>query len=286
MKKILILALLFLSTACYSQISVTTIIVPFPPGGSYDILGRKFAQFAQIKTGRPFVVENISGAGGNIGVSKFLNSRPNTLLITSSSLYLAINNKEFNLEDFRPIAILAEAPFFLAVNKLQQFTCEKLKYSTDHYFLGSAALMTEVIAKIISSKYPNIENIPYKAVKQSTVDLIGGRINGAITTSTNDIIDPLIPLANSSNRTVNGVPSFNDCLGIANTPQGDFVLITNTTSDDAFIKDTNTLALEFLKDRDIQAYYQENSMSSDSTKLKDVRSTVKSHLDVWKRVIK
>jgi len=284
MKKFLVLLLVMLPTVCWGQ---TTIIVPFAPGGSYDILGRKFAQFAQIKTGRPFVVENISGAGGNIGVSKFLNSRPNTLLITSSSLYLAINNKEFNLEDFRPIAILAEAPFFLAVNKLQQFTCEKLKYSTDHYFLGSAALThTEVIAKIISSKYPNIENIPYKAVKQSTVDLIGGRINGAITTSTNDIIDPLIPLANTSNRTVNGVPSFNDCLGIANTPQGDFLLITNTTSDDAFIKDTNTLALEFLKDRDIQAYYQENSMSSDSTKLKDVRSTVKSHLDAWKRVIK
>ena len=61
MKKFIILALLFLSTACYSQISVTTIIVPFTPGGSYDILGRKFAQFAQIKTGRPFVVENIPG---------------------------------------------------------------------------------------------------------------------------------------------------------------------------------------------------------------------------------
>ena len=285
MKKILILLLVVLSSVCYAQ-TTTTIIVPSGAGGSVDILARKFAKFAELKTNKPFIVENIGGAGGSIGVSKFLKSRPNSLMITSSSWYLSIINNEFSLVDFKPVAILAEAPFFLITNKSQQLTCERLRASKSHYFLGHGGGVTEIVSTVISSKYPNIESIPYKSVKQSTVDLYGNQINATIITSTNDIIDPLVPVANTTSRTVNGVPSFAECLKIKTDLTGNFILITNAASDRAFIENTQTLASEFVKDPDTQNYYKENSFYNSSADFKNTNATVDGQIKKWKKVTK
>jgi tripartite-type tricarboxylate transporter receptor subunit TctC len=257
MIKQFIAILLLSSPICYSQ---TTIIVPTTAGGAVDSLTRKFAKFAELKSGKSFVIENLGGAGGNIGIERFLKSKPNSLMITSSSWYLSINSGRFSLGDFKPITILAEAPFFLAVNKTQNLTCDRLK-SNSKYFLGSATLShTEIIAKMISEKYPTIENIPYKAVKPATMDLLGNHINAVIIGSSTDIVDPLTILANSTDKRVNDIPTFNECLGINNPITMDFLLIANNTSDTKFIDSIRTLATEFSKDTEIQKYYQENIM--------------------------
>ena len=283
MKKIVILLLVLLSPICHGQ---TTIIVSSGAGGSVDILARKFAKFAELKTNKPFIVENIGGAGGSIGVSKFLKSRPNSLMITSSSWYLSIVNNEFSLEDFKPVAVLAEAPFFLVTNKTQNLTCEKLRTSDKHYFLGHGGGVTEIVSKIVSSKYPNIEDIPYKSVKQSTVDLHGNQINATIITSTNDIIDPLVPLANTTSRQVNGIAPFADCLNIKTDLTGNFILVTNAASDAAFVANTQTLAAEFVKDPDTQNYYKENSFYNSSADFKNTNATVDGQIKKWKKVTK
>jgi tripartite-type tricarboxylate transporter receptor subunit TctC len=260
MLKILVVnfILLLFSSACLGQ---TTMIVPTTAGGAVDLLARKFIKFAEIKTGRSFVVENIGGAGGNIGLERFLKSKPNSLMITSSSWYLSINSGKFNQEDFKPVAFLAEAPFFLAVNKTQNLTCEKLKFSKTKFFLGSATLShTEIISKMISQQYPTIENIPYKAVKPATMDLLGNHINAVIIGSSTDIVEPLGILANSTDRRVNGIPTFNECLGINKPITMDFILMANSSSDEKFIENINVLITEFLKDREIQDYYRENIM--------------------------
>jgi tripartite-type tricarboxylate transporter receptor subunit TctC len=258
MIKKFILTLIFFSTSCISQ---TLIIVPTTAGGAVDSLTRKFAKFAELKSGQSFIVENLGGAGGNIGIEKFLKAKPNSLMITSSSWYLSINSGKFNLEDFKPITILAESPFFLAVNKTQNLTCAKIKSGTEKYFLGSATLShTEIIAKMISERYPNIENVPYKAIKPATIDLLGNHINAVIIGSSTDIVEPLTILANSTDRRINGIATFNECLGINNPITMDFLLLANNTSDTKFIERIKKLAIEFLKDKEIQDYYQENIM--------------------------
>lgn len=256
MIKKFILTLIFFSTSCISQ---TLIIVPTTAGGAVDSVTRKFAKFAELKSGQSFIVENLGGAGGNIGIEKFLKAKSNSLMITSSSWYLSINSGRFNLDDFKPIIILAEAPFFLAVNKTQNLTCAKIKSGTEEYFLGSATLShTEIIAKMISKRYPTIENIPYKAVKPATMDLLGNHINAAIIGSSTDIVEPLTILANSTDRQINGIATFNECLGINNPITMDFLLIANKTSDIKFIDSMGKLANEFVKDKEIQDYYQAN----------------------------
>lgn len=256
MNKLLLALLLCISSISYSQ---TIITVPTTAGGAVDSLTRKFAKYAELKSGQSFVVENVGGAGGNIGIERFLKSKPNSLMITSSSWYLSINSGRFALEDFKLVTILAEAPFFLAVNKTQNITCDKLK--DGKYFLGSATLShTEIIAKMISEKYPNIENIPYKAVKPATMDLLGNHIGAVIIGSSTDIVEPLSILANSTDRRINGITTFNECLGINNPITMDFLLLANNTSDIKFIEDIRKLAIAFLKDKEIQDYYRVNIM--------------------------
>jgi tripartite-type tricarboxylate transporter receptor subunit TctC len=250
--------LLLFSSLCYSQ---TNVIVPTTAGGAVDLLARKFTKFAELKTRKSFVVENIGGAGGNIGIEKFLKSKPNSLMLTSSSWYLSINSGRFKQEDFKLITFLAESPFFLAVNKKQNLTCEKIKSSKAKYFLGSATLShTEIIAKMISDRYPTIENVPYKAVKPATTDLLGNHINAVIIGSSTDVVEPLGILANSTERRINGIPTFTECLGINNPITMDFILLTNNTSDEQFIESIKLLAAEFVKDAEIRKYYKENTM--------------------------
>ena len=106
MRKLLVVFLLLIYSTCHSQ---SSIIVPTAAGGAVDTLARKFAQFVESKTNKSTVIENFPGAGGNIGIAKFLKSRSNTLMITSGSWFISINQGAFNLEDFIPVAILGAA---------------------------------------------------------------------------------------------------------------------------------------------------------------------------------
>src|SRR5215475_11054111 len=53
-----------------------TMIVPYPPGGPTDTLGRIFAERMRVSLGQPVIVENVGGAGGTIGVSRVVRAAP------------------------------------------------------------------------------------------------------------------------------------------------------------------------------------------------------------------
>src|SRR5260221_6487820 len=96
------------------------LIVSFP-GGSSDVLGRAFAQYAML--GQPVVVENVSGANGAIGLTRLAKSAPDghTLAIgatTNLAIGPHLNSKlpYEPLKDFAPIALLARVPIVLVVN--------------------------------------------------------------------------------------------------------------------------------------------------------------------------
>jgi hypothetical protein len=279
MKKIISLMLLLACSICYGQ---TLIVVPTAAGGATDLLARKFAQFVEVKTKKNFRIENVPGAGGNIGLDKFIQSRPNSLLITSGSWYLSINSGRFSVDDFKPISILAETPLFLVVNKKQNLSCERLKNSNTRVLLGTATLgHTELVGKMIINKYPNIENIPYKATKPATVDLIGNHIDAVIIGSLQDMVDPITALATSANQRINNIPTFAECLGV-HVPLMHFLLLANNSSSDQFIKDTEVLVAEFLKDKEIQEYFRENVLYVNSTNSKKLNSEILLQLKQWK----
>jgi len=282
--KFIFILLLLISTNSWS---VNKVIVASTAGGSVDLLSRQFVKFAEIDTGKEFIVENNGGAGGVLAATQLIQSKPNTLMITSSTWYITLSENKFQLKDFKPVAVLAESPMYLMVHKSQKLTCEKLKASGINYFIGSGARgQTSVVANFLTKEFKHITEIPYKGVKQSVLDLLGNQIHGTIIASTTDLQEPLMLLANSSKYTVNGIPSFKDCFGIEKTALGQFIIIASPNTDERFIIDLNNVAKRFVDDVNIKKYYNENGLNSKVTDYKKTLTIIDSELNNWNNILK
>ena len=97
------------------------LIVGFAPGGPTDLIARLIAQPLGEKTGQNFVVENVPGAGGNVGAARVAKSAPDgyTFLVTggnlTNNLYL-FAEPGYALKDFDAVTLVAQTPVVLAVN--------------------------------------------------------------------------------------------------------------------------------------------------------------------------
>ncbi len=167
------------------------IIVPFPAGGSNDVIARLVAQQLSSMWGQGVVVENQAGAGGNTGATTMVRSDPDgyTLLLSAPGP-LAINETLFSrlafnpASDFAPVALVAHVPILLAVNPevkvnsvadliaLAKASPGKLAYgssgngSTNHL----AGEMLKSLAGI------DIVHVPYRGAAPAMNDLVGGHI--------------------------------------------------------------------------------------------------------------
>ena len=96
-------------------------IIPFPPGGSNDVVGRMIATQLSEKLGKQVVVDNRAGAGGTIGTELAANAAPDGYTLVIISIAHAVNPHLYKLnydpmKSFVPVAILASGPNVLAIN--------------------------------------------------------------------------------------------------------------------------------------------------------------------------
>ena len=93
-----------------------TMIVPYPPGGPTDAVGRIIAQGLQDALGRPVIVENIGGAAANLGTERVARATPDgyTIGLGNSATHVvnaAIYPLKYDVvKDFEPISLLATEP--------------------------------------------------------------------------------------------------------------------------------------------------------------------------------
>ncbi len=119
---VVLVAFVFASPPAFAQSGrPVRIIVPFPPGGSADLLARLISQSAGEKTRQTFVVENHPGAGASIAYDLTARAAPdgNTIVVGSNSLLINPILRKVNydsLTSFAPICNLVASPMIFVVN--------------------------------------------------------------------------------------------------------------------------------------------------------------------------
>ncbi len=170
------------------------VIIPFPPGGTLDALGRALAQKLADQLGQPFVVENRPGGNGTIGADAVAKAPADgyTLLFNAStftSAPMTMKSVPYSVtKDFTPIALVAKAPLSVAINKNLPVTDVKSliaharanpgKSTFAVGSVGSAGhLATELLRR---AGQMELLIVPYKGTAPAFQDLIGGQIDGFI----------------------------------------------------------------------------------------------------------
>jgi len=167
------------------------LIVPFPPGGATDVIGRIMADRMGRSWDTTVVVENRPGAGGNIGVDAVAKSEPNGDTFLIVSVGMATNRYLYNrlnydpLADFVPVSLIAMVPNLLVVGKhlpvnsvaeLVDYAKKnpgKLNYGSSG--VGTSVhLSGELFQKLTGTQ---MTHVPYRGTAQATQDLLGGRID-------------------------------------------------------------------------------------------------------------
>lgn len=167
------------------------IVVPFPPGGSADIVARMIGQRLGEEFGQPFIVDNRPGAAGNIGTNMVVTSAPDgyTLGLTTSGPLITnrfvYKDMPFDGEkSLTPIALVGEIPLVFVVNptvpanNLKEFIAlaraNPGKYSVGNSGKGMIGHLT--VEFMQANSQINLLSVPYKGDNPAMVDLLGGTI--------------------------------------------------------------------------------------------------------------
>jgi len=167
------------------------LVVPWPPGGSVDIVGRLIGVKLAQTLGQPVVIDNRSGASGNIGMDAVAKSRPDGYTLVLNTIPLATNPSLFApmtfdvAKDFAPIALIAKMPHLListqalAVGNMRELLAlarsqpGKLTYSSAGN--GSTFHMAGELFKHLSNTV--VVHVPYRGGGPALTDAISGQVD-------------------------------------------------------------------------------------------------------------
>lgn len=168
-----------------------TMIVPLAPGGSTDVIGRIMAEGMRASLGQPVVVENVTGAGGTIGVGRLARSAPDGYTIGigqwgTNMANGAIYTLQYDLiGDFQPIALIATQPFLIVTRKTHPAKdlaelVAWLKANTGKATQGNSGIGTPshvagvFLQNAIGARW---QLVPYRSAGLSMQDLVAGNID-------------------------------------------------------------------------------------------------------------
>jgi len=173
------------------------IVVPFPPGGATDIVGRVVAEKLAARIGQPVIVENRPGAGTAIGVDAVVRAEPDghTLLVSGSSSYTVVPALRAKppydpLKDLAPLALVANAPLVVVTAAAKPYRSigdvlaaaraapAKLSYST--FGAGTAPHLAG--AMLADAAGIAIDPVPYKGSAEALLGVMRGEVDLGIDT--------------------------------------------------------------------------------------------------------
>lgn len=168
------------------------LIVPYPPGGATDVIGRVLAQRLTTALGQQVVVDNRGGAGGNIGAEAAAKSAPDgyTLLmgaLTSHSIMATLEKDTIRYDlskDLTPVAVVGSVPLVwvvptsMPVKTLQDLVAyAKANPGKLTYASSGAGAPQRMCAELFRLKIgADMVHVPYKGSGPAMADVVGGQV--------------------------------------------------------------------------------------------------------------
>src|SRR5688572_10247337 len=167
------------------------LIAPFPPGGSVDITARVIAEPLASQLGTRIIIDNRSGASGNIGMEAAARAKPDGYTIVLNTIPLVTNQSLFDkltwdpIKDFAPIGMVATQPHVLVVPaklpaknvaellKLARSSPGKLSYASAG--VGTTFHFCDEMFKDETNTF--IVHVPYRGGGPALVDTLGGQVD-------------------------------------------------------------------------------------------------------------
>lgn len=281
-----------------------TLVVPYPPGGASDLLGRVLAASLE-DLGQPVVVQNMPGAGTVVGARAVAAAEPDghTLLLATSTT-LAINDALFpdldydSVADFTPIALVADVPFVLVVPEalgietFEEFV--ELAQSRDLTF-GTAGNGTPhhlFMELLLANSGLEATHIPYQGSANAIADLMGNQIDvimadlapvlphiasGALkplVVSTSERIEQLpdVPTADEAGVSGYEATAWQGIIGPAGLP-------------DEVVATLNAALISALEDEDVQQRLTAGGLIARTSSPEEFAAYIETELPRWAEVV-
>jgi tripartite-type tricarboxylate transporter receptor subunit TctC len=206
-----------------------TLVVPFSPGGSSDVIGRILADGLSSQLHQPVIVENVSGAGGTTGTNRVAKAAPDGYQLVignvgtfAQSQWLYKKPLYNPAKDFAPVTLISDEALVLVArndfpaNNLQEFIAftkanqSRLRYSSSGVG-GSNHLACLLLNAAIGI---DVAHIPYRSVTQAVQDLIAGRVDyqcltlpAALPQILGKTVKPIAILTKGRSRAIPDLPS-------------------------------------------------------------------------------
>ena len=167
-------------------------VIPFPPGGGNDILGRAFAERLGERFGQQWVVDNRGGASSIIGAEIVARSAADgyTLMLGTNSTLAVVPNVKIRIpfdpiKDYEPISLMSSSPYLLVVNPgfpartvkdlvgMARARPGELNFASPGH--GTSNHLSFELFKLVAGV--DITHVPYKGTAAMINDLLGGRIS-------------------------------------------------------------------------------------------------------------
>jgi len=171
-----------------------SLVVPYPPGGTSDVVGRQLAQRLREELGQPVVVDNKAGAATAIGAS-FAARAPKdgyTLLLSAGTTFTVLphlNDKlTYKLDDFDPVAVVASVPFAFVVKKdfpaksLREFAAyAKANPGKINNATNGQGSMVHLLGEVVAGGLGvQMTHVHYKGAAPATMDMLAGVVDSNV----------------------------------------------------------------------------------------------------------
>ena len=181
------------------------VIIPYPPGGGNDIIGRAIADELTRRLGQQFVVDNRPGASTIIGAELAARAAPDgyTLFVASQTTFAIVPNLRLKVpydpvRDYEPVSLLATQPYLLVVHPSLPVTTVrelialakarpgKIVYASPS--IGTGGHLSAELFKIMTGI--DMLHVPYKGAAPAATDLVGGHVSVMFATTSS--VHPLV----------------------------------------------------------------------------------------------